>query len=593
MAQPKVNQNELQNQLGVLPPSEGKLYALAGVSSQGPIATPATFARVSDVVTTFGSGPLVEAACHEIEKYGRPVLLVRTTATTAGSYLDAVSPVAGSISAITKTGTGSSVFTDNSSAPTVGANVVVLFPVGGTRGTPGIIYQISLDGGATFGVVNALGASTTFAIGATGASIAIGAGTVVAGDFISFNLTAPIAGSAGEVVTSGLQNTPTLDGATHPWDDYEVRILFVDGGTRGVAGVTYQWSLDDGRTYSAVTALGTATYIIVPESGGVKINLGSGTIAAGATIAFPTVAPKWNTTDLGVALDALKNSAASWEIVHVVGPCDSDDAEVIDLKVSGMASVGKYHAFVASTRLPVGDESEATYQSSLGGEFADFTTVFGSICAGGVETISSVSGRKYVRPFSYIMAAREAASSQEVDTAWVGFGALPVTKIRDANGNPLHHDESVNPGLDDARFCVARTVEGYPGVYVNRPRIFSSDVSDFQLMPHRRVMNIAREISRLAMILELNVPIAVDAATGFIKERAARQIEATVTAKLAAALLGTPAKASDVTFVLSRTDNLISTKTMNATLRIVPLAYVETINEEVSFTNPALRTVNG
>lgn len=587
--QPSVDQTELDGALGVLPPSSGKLYALAGVSSSGPIATPATYARVADVVADFGSGPLVEAACHYIEKYGKPVLLVRTTATTAGAYLDAVEAEDGAISAITKTGTGTSVFTDNDSDPLVAADVKVLFAVGGTRGTAGIVYQISLDGGNTWGPPLALGTDVTFAVGATGASIAVGAGTIVAGDFIEFTLTAPIEASAGEVVHSGLQNAPTLDETTHPDDDYEVKILFVAGGTRGVAGITYRWSLDGGRTYSALTALGTATSIIVPQSGGVKIDLGAGTIAAGATIAFPTVAPKWNTTDLGVALDALRDTAAIWELVHVVGPCDAVEAAAIDLKLTAMAALGKMHGFLCSARLPVGAESEATYFASLSADFADFATTFGAVCAGAIQTVSSVSGRQYRRPLAFTAAAREASVSQQIDTADVNLGPLPVTRIRDSNGNPLHHDESVNPGLDDARFYVARTWEGYAGVYVNRPRLFSVEGSDFKLVPHRRVMNVAREVSRARLTRRLNRPIPVNPVTGFILERAAQEIEADVRGALEAALLATPTKASGVSWVLSRTDNLLSTATLNAQHRIVPLAYIETIQEEVAFENPALR----
>src|SRR5882757_1817596 len=103
MSQPSVEQTELDGALGILPPSTGALYALVGVSSSGPVATPATFARTADVTMNFGSGPLVEAACTYIENFGKPVLLVRTTATTEGSYLDAVEAEDGSIGAITKT----------------------------------------------------------------------------------------------------------------------------------------------------------------------------------------------------------------------------------------------------------------------------------------------------------------------------------------------------------------------------------------------------------------------------------------------------------------------------------------------------------
>jgi hypothetical protein len=50
-------------------------------------------------------------------------------------------------------------------------------------------------------------------------------------------------------------------------------------------------------------------------------------------------------------------------------------------------------------------------------------------------------------------------------------------------------------------------------------------------------------------------------------------------------------KASGIQFSLSRTDNLLSTRTLNGTARVIPLAYPETIQLQVGFLNPALQVV--
>lgn len=591
MSQPNANTTELDGALGVLPPSEGKLYAVVGVSSSGAVDTPATYAREKDVITAFGAGPLVEAACHYIQRYGRPVVIVRTGQSVLGAYLDAVAGAPGAISAITKTGTGTAVFTNNASAPLVDADVKVLFNVGGTQGVAGIVYQISLDGGNTWGPPQALGTDADFAIGATGASIAVSAGgTIVAGDFIEFTLTAPIPASAGEVtVDFAGTSVPTIDAATHPNDDYEVFLKFVAGGTRGITGITYQWSLDGGRTMSPVTALGVATSIVIPGSGGVKVDLSAGTIVAGDSLAFPTVAPRWNNAEIATALTALRASAVSWEIGHVVGPIDPDAFDAIDLAFVGMAAAGKNRAWIGNTRMPIGDETEATYLASLTAAFSLKATVYGALCAGAIKLTSGVSGRKYRRPWAFAAAAREAFLSEEQNAAAIVLGPYVGVSIRDANGNPDEHDESVNPGLDDARFYVARTWESRAGVYANRPRIFSAEGSDFQLVPHRRVMNIARSVIRAYLEERCNLEIRVNKATGFILEEEALEIEATANALLAAALLSKP-KASAARYVLNRNDNVLSTKTLNGQARIVPLAYPEFINTEVGFENPALQT---
>ena len=69
--------------------------------------------------------------------------------------------------------------------------------------------------------------------------------------------------------------------------------------------------------------------------------------------------------------------------------------------------------------------------------------------------VSSINGKTYRRPIQAAVAARLAAVSEEIDLASIEDGrALAGVSLYDENGNPKHHDESANPGLDDARFHV-------------------------------------------------------------------------------------------------------------------------------------------
>jgi len=485
MTQPTVTITELDGALGVLPPSSGALYAVIGVSTAGTADTPATYARVRAVVAAFGSGPLVEAACHYIERYGRPVVCVKTGATTVGT-------------------------------------------------------------------------ASTIAISGAGTSVM------------------------------------TRDVAVVPTGDFEFVFLVVTAGTIGTAGITYKTSLDGGRTYGPITALGTAVNLTIAADSspsgsaapGIKIAFAAGTMLAGSTCSFRTTAPQYNAAELASALLALGNSVITWDIVHVTGACDATMFAAIDLKAAAWAAAGKYHAWVANARpMLITGETEAQYLAALVAIFGSLSTSYGALCAGTGKVISSVSGREYKQPISYVYAAREASVSQEIDTAAIDLGALPVS-IRDANGNNDEHDESINPGLDDARFVALRTWEGVQGVYVNRPRIFSAAGSDFELMPHRRVMNLAHAALRRYFQRRLSKPVFVSATTGYVLEAEALEIESGARSAMAAAVL--PTKASAIAFSLSRTDNLLSTKTMTGQARIVPLAYVETITLDLGFKNPTL-----
>lgn len=490
MSQPSATTTETDGALGVLSPSEGKIYALLGVSSKGTTDAPAVYARISDVVAAYGSGPLVEAAAHYIERYGRPVVLVRTGQTTVGS-------------------------------------------------------------------------ATAITDGVAGTS----------------------------VVTRGV--------AVIPIDDYEFRLKVVSGGTIGTAGITFQWSLDDGRTWSAVTALGTAVTWTAPADSspagsaapGIKIDFAAGTLLADDNVTFRSSAPHYNSTELASALLALGNSITTWELAHITGIIDATMLAAIDLKFAAFHTAGKYHAWIGNTRLmALTGETEAQYKTALDAIFSALSSIYGVLCAGSVKMISSVSGRYFKRPFAFVYAAREASVSHEIDTAAIDLGPFAGVTIRDANGNADEHDESINPGLDTSRFCVARTWEGVQGVYVNRPRMFSADGSDFELLPHRRVLNLAHAALRNYFMRRLNKPVRVNAVTGFILETEALEIESGARAAMRSVLLAKP-KASAVSFVLSRTDNILSTKTLTGQARVTPLGYPETISLDLGFLNPALLAV--
>lgn len=480
MTQPNVTITELDGALGILPASAGKLYAVVGTSTTGPTDTPATFARTKDVIANYGGGPLVEKACHYIERTGKPVVLVRSGQTTAG-----------------------------------------------------------LNG-------------TIDITGVTGTSV---------------------------VTYSGAPN-----------DDYEPYFKVVTGGTVATPGITFKWSLDGGRTLSPVTALGSATAFAFPGAGGTGLAFAAGTLVAGDTVKGRTTAPQWNSTELGTALEALKNSAVSWEIVHVCGAIDAAAFDAIELKIAALFALGKFRAWIGNARVPSVAESEATYLAALNTIFSAKASTFGQLCAGACKLTSSVNGRKYKRPVSFAIGARTASVSEEVNVADPNLGGLVGVDIRDANGNLDEHDESANPGLDDARFTVLRTIEGYAGVYVNRPILFAPSGSDFRLMPHRRVMALAEDALRAFFMRRLNKPIRVSLQTGFILETEALEIEAGAMAVLRGALMAKP-KASGVEFALSRTDLLLSTFTLTGDARVTPLAYPEQISLTVGFRNPALQVL--
>jgi hypothetical protein len=130
---------------------------------------------------------------------------------------------------------------------------------------------------------------------------------------------AGVAGSATVVKDSGSDFTSTLTGT--PTDGGDILISFDNGGTTGIAGITYSIYLG-GTLFSAANALGTATSITVK---GVAVALGSSkTVTTGDTIAwFQTVA---SSTVLPVTTTRVGSSTSA---ITVTGtPEDQYDARL-------------------------------------------------------------------------------------------------------------------------------------------------------------------------------------------------------------------------------------------------------------------------
>ncbi len=408
--------------------------------------------------------------------------------------------------------------------------------------------------------------------------------------------TANTAATNSAVVVAGVTGTSivTITGATLGNDDYEVVVKVLTGGTIGVAGIVISYSLDRGNNFSAPIALGTAVAYVIAEAGTLSFSFAAGTLVAGDTWNMVTTGPNYDSTALNTALDALGLSTVAWEECLFANPLTAAMFDAIEVKFAGFAAGGKRHFWIGNNRFPTvtagATETEAAYLTAAVTEYSAKASTMGGLCAGVCSLTSAVTGRKQRRPVAWPVGSLEASVSEEIHIAALNVGRLVGVSIRDANGNPDRHDETANPGLDDARFTVLRTFEDFAGIYVNKSRLFSAAGSDFEIVPYRRVMNIAESALQAFLMRRLHVPIRVSKTTGYIYEQDALEIESGANATLRSVLMAKP-KASAATFQLSRTDNLLSTKTLTGQARVIPLAYPAQINVNIGFANPALQIV--
>jgi hypothetical protein len=465
--------------LGLLAGGGSEFQAVIGCSSAGSAASILATTKISELISTYGYGPLVEAAAVSLQETGKPVLAIKTPNTTPGSN-----------SAVTQTGTGTSVVT--------------------------------------------------------------------------------------------LTGTPV--------DTYDGILKVVTGGTIGTTGCVIKYTLDGGETYSADIALGTANSYAIPNSG-ITLNFAAGTLVAGDVYKWTSTEPLWAIADVQAAILALKNSTYSPKFIQLVGKVSAANCTTLDTEMTGLETAARFTGLLAHARDNNAGESQATWKSSLQADFLNFSSKRIGVTAGHYQINSPISGRMYRRPLSFAVAARLHKNAIGVDAGQVSDGGLAGLRSSATDGK-IYHDERTSPGLDGSRFLVAQTHIGEAGFFVTNPNLMAPAGSDFVWWQYRFVIDEACRIARNVLMKFLNSSVRVNATTGFIVEKDAQDLESRLGVALRNGLVHVrPQAASSVSAVVSRVDNIISTKTINVTVRVVPLGYLKTINLDLGFRNPALGIV--
>jgi len=343
-------------------------------------------------------------------------------------------------------------------------------------------------------------------------SLAINAGATVLA--IKVPPTAP--GTATAVVFTGSGTsvyTVTLDGTNGAWDDYLVEVLIVTGGTRGVTGVTFQLSLDAGRTFSSIIQLGTATTYAITNTG-ITLNFAAGTFVAGDFAKFSTSAALWGDANIQTALTTtyFGSTAAAQGVgsIVVLGKAAGADATAIEGYMDTLAinfNYDRVHLAVRDAIIPTAwggaGETDATWITSIESDYSAVSARRVIACAGHYNVTSGwanpIAGvPRYRRSLQWAQAIRETIIPPQRHSGRVRDGQLSnivVSPTTDPLDGFIYHDERLNPGLDAARFCSAWTRIGQPqGFFIKNPNLMAPAGSFFTILPLGNVMDIACDI---------------------------------------------------------------------------------------------------
>lgn len=399
-----------------------------------------------------------------------------------------------------------------------------------------------------------------------------------------------VSGTLSAVTTTGTGSSAVTVSGT-PYDTYYAVVSVVVGGTIGTAGIQLAISLDADRTTWSTVNLGTANSYVIPNTG-ITVAFGAGTMVAGDTHTFVATEPKWDGASLTSALGSLLSSSTAFKNLQVVGDVDASEAATVDAEMSALFAKKRFARALCNARDAVwggtSTETSAQWQASIIADFAGFQSDRVSVSAGDYNVVSPYTQTQYRRPASWVAAARDAQTLVGQDISAVALGAVKALAAPTIADGFIYYDAQANPALDSARFLTLQNIYGLPGWYITNSNMMAAPGTDFTILPYCEVVDEACYTAYQFFVQKLGGSVRVSAATGYILPADANDLDSRSTATLQNVL---GAGVSSVYCKVNRTNNILSSKTLEATVGIVPLGYINVINVTMTLVNPALVAV--
>lgn len=482
-----------------------------------------------------------------------------------------------------------------------------------TSGTAGTLYTInSVDDARTYLGAGPLAEACAY-------DVQIGGPGIIACPIVA-NVAANSSGFSGSgTATHSAGTGPAITLTGTPIRPYDVQVVCnVTAGARGTAYISY--SLDGGVSWSpqvitaATVALYEPPYTSAGISTGITLNIASGTFVTTDVYSFRAFGAHYDSTTsnggtgLAAVFAALSADPRDFTTIHFVGSNmgSSTDATnvtacnnfitALQSQMNSLATAFRYvRAFVDAPDLVVGGSLGTTNAldtaliSTMASQDAPRVGLGGGHC----DVYSPLSGLALRVAPTWPILARVAqnvgAGSYSDDVAWVGspYGSLKGVRA-------LWRDERVSQTFSDARILSLRTHIRRAGYYATSSNMLAVQGSDYTYMPNGLVIDLFASTLRAACLPFLNQSILVNP-DGTIFETDALAIESEL-ASACLSVLGTnisPVTASTPIVKINRTNNILSTSTMQVKGRITPRGYARQITVDLGFnvTNKVLAQV--
>jgi len=249
-----------------------------------------------------------------------------------------------------------------------------------------------------------------------------------------------------------------------------------------------------------------------------------GTLIAGDVFFTSTKPPQWDVADLYTAqsgptdasgaLVALAQSPQLVGRVVITEPMAADDFTTIKAGVDYALGLGRHWRIIARFRDPDEGESDAAYIEAFQAFVAACLDSRFTYLAGNGLMSDAFTGRVYLRTFmaAYLarlqsMIAFPGLKGERLaqNAGWVDRGPLEGFSLRDADGNPVGHDEAQRGGIVVAPgaptgggvACYYQTSPQRQGTYIDNRSTVAYDVGESILTPQDR--DVANALEALAV----------------------------------------------------------------------------------------------
>lgn len=397
-----------------------------------------------------------------------------------------------------------------------------------------------------------------------------------------------VAASNGAVTPTRVgTSTGTVTVAGTANDDYEVQISIKATGTLGAG--TFQYSLDDGRTWSeTITIPAGGTYALTNTGLTLTFVPGAGPtyFEVGDLHEFDSVAAMWNTTDLSAGVTAILADPSDFDFLVCAGR-HADGATAAGV----VAALGTHATSLANQNRPVrilvdgGKDNEATTKSA----FAATTSKSVAVCYSTYDVPSAkpmVGWGAPMRPTVNYFASLAAANLISTDLAFCPAGPPEDDVLA------IGYDEFRKALMDDAKFSTMRTWQGEQGFFPCNCRLISPMGSDFEFWQHGRIVDASFRQAYKSLRKWSSAGLRAKADKTLYEPDALRveksgQADQETLLSNPTNVLGVKGHVSvtdddpGVAFRISRTEQILSTKKLVAEVALRPLAYAKTITFQV------------